>query len=301
MMKLRKYRNQEPKTEGSPIKPLRPGWNPVGESAIKWQFLQIEDRSTLFDVFFNKKKTAYLDYLKKTIPIFLNLHPSFWENQHFLRWQLIRLNTEFQTNVEKIWRDRWISAEITEQQQIEKYFFDFRDCVPRKIDTYQTWKFTGWVEKDKNGERRFGIKVAELMGKWKINFPPIPWVFRFTPRGYLDQLPLIPGYGNDRPPRGRPIQDWPRNLFVYELSQAGMRNMEIARLLFGVKKSTENWRHQPKHPVLVKIARVKKAMEKLVSESYLPTATVTKKLISKTNLPGADAWITQICEEIDKF
>jgi hypothetical protein len=273
----------------------------VNYGAIDFQSLKEEGRRILFKAFFKKEKAGYLDFLKKMIPILLNLHQSFWENQHFLRWQLMRLNTEYQTSVEKIWYEKWTGAGITERQQIEKYFFDFRDGIPRKIDTYQTWKFTAWIEEDNNGERRFGIKVAELMEKWKINFPPIPWVFRFIPRGYLDQLPLIPGYRNDRPPRGRPIEHWARNLLVYELSQAGMKNMETARLLFGVKKSTENWLKAPKHPVLVKIAKVKKAMEKLVSKSYLPSATVTKKLISKSNLPSADPWITQICEEIDKF
>ena len=125
-MKRRKYQKQEPKDEGPLIKPLWPGRNPVGEDGIKWRPLQKENRRILFNVFFKKKKIAYLGYLKKTVPIFLNLHPSFWENQHFLRWQLIRLNTEYQTSVEKIWYDRWTRAGITEQQQIEKYFFDFR-------------------------------------------------------------------------------------------------------------------------------------------------------------------------------
>jgi len=271
-MKSRKYNKKEPKEESPLIKHVGRGRNPVEGDGIKWQPLEKEDRRILFDVFFKNKKTAYLDYLKKTIPIFLNLHSSFWEDQLFLRWQLIRLNADYQASVEKTWHDRWTRAAITEQQQIEKYFFDFRDCIPRKIDTFQTWEFAGWVEEDKNGSRRFGIQVAELMENWRVNFPPIPWVFRFTPRGYLDQVSLIPGYGHGKPKRGRPVEDWAKNLLVYELSEAGMRNMEIARLVFGVKKSTENWPSVPKHPILVKIAKVEKAMKRKISKSYLTTA-----------------------------
>jgi hypothetical protein len=174
-MKSRRNDKQEPIEEGSPIKSVGRGRNPVERDGIKWHPLQNEDKGILFDVFFKKKKIAYLDYLKKIIPILLNLHPSFWEDQHFLRWQLIRLNTDYQASVEKIWHDRWTRARITERQEIEELFFDFRDCIPRKIDTYQTWEFAGWVEEDKNGRRRLGIQVAELMENWKVNFPPIPW------------------------------------------------------------------------------------------------------------------------------
>jgi hypothetical protein len=268
MTKLRKYQNQEPKEDVSLIKSTqyRQNVGSAGEDGIKQQAL---DRRILFDVFFNGKKTGYLDYLIKVVPVFINLHQSFWENQQFLEWQLIRLNAEYQKSVEDIWHDRWTRAGITEQQQIEKYFFDFRDCIPGKVATYQTWESAGWLEEDKNGKRRFGIEVAKLKAMWKVDFPPIPWIFRFTARGYLDQLPLISGYGSVRLKRGHPIKDWAKNLLVYELSEAGMKNMEIARLVFGVEKSTENWPAEPKHPILVKISKVKKTMKKIISESYL--------------------------------
>lgn len=270
MTKRKKQQDQgQQSKEGSSLtETVRRGQNPAGEDGIEWQPLQKENRRILFDVFFNKNKTAYLDYLKKIMPAYLNLRHSFWENQHFLRWQLLRLNPEYQTIVEKIWHDKWTSGGITEQQEIEEYFFDFRDCIPRKIDTYQTWEFAGWLGKDKTGKTRLPINIAKLMEKWKVAFPPIPWVFRFTPRGYLDQLPLLPEYDHWKSKRGRPIEDLAKNLLIYELSKVGMKNMEIARLIFGVRNSTEFWLDQPKHPILVKIAKMKIAMDKLVSESY---------------------------------
>lgn len=282
-MKSRKDHKQEPNEESPLIKRVRCGRNPLGKDGIKWQPLQKEDRRILFDVFFRDEKTAYLDHLKKTIPILLNLHRSFWQNRHFLRWQLIRLNTEYQAAVEKIWRDRWTHARKIERQEIEELFFDFHDCIPRKIDTYRTWEFAGWSKDDKIGKRRFGVQIPELKAMWKVNFPPIPWVFRFIPRGYLNQLPRIPGYGYGKP-RGRPIKLWAKNLLVYELSQSGMKNMEIARLVFGVKKSTEYWLKTPKHPILVKIAKVKEAMNEIISKSYplLPRANATRKPASKS-------------------
>jgi len=238
---------------------------------LRFQSLQKEDKKILFEVFFNKEKAPYLDYLKRIIPIFLNLHRSFWENPHFLRWQLIRLNTEYQTDVEEIWRERWTRAGITERQEIEQYFFDFRDCIPRKIDTYQTWEFAGWVEEDKNGKKRFGIKVAELMEKWKVDFPPIPWVFRFIPTDYLQQMATVQAR------TGPPIKNWAKNLSVYEFSQLGMKDMEIRRLLFGVDKSTEYYHSKgrrggkvlidTKHPILVKIYKIKKSMKTIICNS----------------------------------
>lgn len=282
-MKPEKSQKHRPKEKYTPIQAFRRGQH--GEDGIKWQSLQKKDRRILFDVFFNNKKTAYLDYLKRTFHVFLNLHPSFWKNEYFLRWQIIRLNPEYRTAVEKIWRDRWANEGKGNQQQIEEYFFDFRDCIPSKTDTFETWEFAGWISEDNNGRRRFGIEVRDLMEKWHVDFPPIPWVFRFIPRGHLNQLPPIPGVGYGKL-RGRPIEDWAKNLLVYELSHAGMKDMEMARLMFGVKKSTE-W-SAPKHPIIVKIAKTKGSMEKLISQAYPPRTTSVKKPRPKSHVPSAD-------------
>lgn len=220
--------------------------------------LQEEDRRILFNVFFNRKKAPYLDYLKRTVPTFLNLHPSFWENPYFLRWQLTRLNTKYQARVKKIWREKWIQAGMTERQEIEQYFFDFRDCFPRKIDTYETWGFTGWIT-DKGGKRYFGVTVFELMKKWDVDFPPIPWVFRFIPEGYLLQMAPV----QSRP--GRPMENWANNLCVYELSQLGMKDTEIAKLIYGINKSTEYY--PDKHDILVKIFKIKKSLKTVITDS----------------------------------
>jgi hypothetical protein len=239
-------------------------------SPLEFQPLREEDRRILFNVFFNKEKAPYLDYLKRTIPIFSNLHRSFWENPHFLRWQLIRLNTEYQTDVEEIWRKRWTRAGMAERQEIEQYFFDFKDCFPRKIDTYETWEFSGWIA-DKEGKTYFGVKVFELMEKWDFDFPPIPWVFRFIPTGYLQQMATV----QDGP--GSPIKNWARNLLVYEFSQLEMKDMEIGRLLFGIGKLTKYRSSKgkrrgkvlidTKHPILVKIDKIKKSMKTRICNS----------------------------------
>jgi len=155
------------------------------------------------------------------------------------------------------------------------------------------------VKEDKNGKRHFGVRIPELKAIWKVDFPPIPWVFRFIPRGYLDKLPPIPGFGYGKR-RGRRIEDWAKNLLIYELSRAGLKDMEIARLVFGVEKSTE-W-SAPKHPILVKISKVKEAMKELISQSYpfLPRTKTMKKLISKPDVPHADDW-TQLLEHLENL
>lgn len=138
-------------------------------------------------------------------------------------------------------------------------------------DTYETWEFAGYAGKGKNGKTRFGIKVAELMEKWKVSFPPIPWVFRFIPAGYLQQVPPIPGYGYGRPKRGRPIEDLAKNLSVYELSQVGMKNMEIARLVFGFTRFRESL---DKETILVRINAIKKTGNNIISRAYpFPSST----------------------------
>lgn len=236
----------------------------VNYGAIEFLSLEKEGRRILFDVFFKNEKAGYLDFLKKMIPILLHLHPSFWEDQHFLRWQLIRLNEEYQRTVEKIWRDRWTRAEITEQQQIEQYFVYFSDMIPRppKSEIFLTWgSITGWEIKDKDGKIHLPIRTAQLMKKWNVDFPPIPWVFRFTPNGYLQQIPPA------KRERGHQVENWAKNLAVYELSQAGMKNAEIGRLLFGMDKSRISV-FNTTHPILVEIAKIKKRIKKKAAKSF---------------------------------
>ena len=113
------------------------------------------------------------------------------------------------------------------------------------------------------------VKMEHKLGNF---YPPlIPYQIRFPfPRLidgiHLHGLPMMgKGIGRHRK------ENWPINLLVYELSEAGMKNMEIARLLFGVEKSTEFRPDEIKHPILVKIAKIKDRVEGYVSEIYPKT------------------------------
>lgn len=115
---------------------------------------------------------------------------------------------------------------------------------------------------------RDSFELEEKDDSWELMLMdplPIPWIFRFPWPNYIARLPSSRGKGTTF--RGRPPK-WAENLLIYELSQAGMKNMEIARLLFGVDKSTEYRPGNPKHPILVKIAKTKEAMKKIVLESF---------------------------------
>jgi hypothetical protein len=91
---------------------------------------------------------------------------------------------------------------------------------------------------------------------------PIPWQIHFPHTFFLDKLPPWP---EKKARRGRP-QDWALNLLVYDLSRAGAKDMEIDRLLFDLKKSTETYLSE--HQVLVRIATIKKTVYEAVSNAY---------------------------------
>jgi hypothetical protein len=76
-------------------------------------------------------------------------------------------------------------------------------------------------------------------------------------------LELIPSRLNRA--RG-PIQNWPRNLLVYELSQKGIRDTDIAVWLFGMPK--EAYRGQSgKNRILSHIDRIKRTISKSVDKA----------------------------------
>jgi len=63
-----------------------------------------------------------------------------------------------------------------------------------------------------------------------------------------------------------PIQNWPRNLLVYELSQKGIRDTDIAVWLFGMQKKP--YRGQPgKNRLLSHIDRIKRTVSKSVDKA----------------------------------
>jgi hypothetical protein len=98
--------------------------------------------------------------------------------------------------------------------------------------------------------------------EWMIMIPPpIPWIFRFPSPGDLALLPTFPGEGKQI--RGRP-SNWAENLLVYELSQAGMKNKQIAELVLGVEKFYKI----DKDPIYVRINTILRTVEKVVSKAY---------------------------------
>lgn len=255
-------------------------------------------------------KKPRLELIRQEIPLIKNLHFSFWQNPQFLRWQLVRLNKDYQSNVENIWEEFWLWLECEYKgceesirgwrRKIAQYGFEdmHNDYPPLPNETFDEWnKRPRSTKKDQLLSQGFfetktfdnpphadlvtidfipgfNYFLTDKEGKRKLitpgdlelmEPPPIPWVVRFPSPFLLNKLPPWPEKGKSI--KGRP-QNWARNLLVYELSQAGMKNMQIARLLFGVDKSTEYRPDNPKHPILVKIAKAKKAMKKIVVESF---------------------------------
>jgi len=100
---------------------------------------------------------------------------------------------------------------------------------------------------------------------------PVPWVVRFPHVFFLDNIPPWPRKGQGM--KGRP-QDWALNLLVYELSQAGMKDKQIAsflrtecpEMLFGEIKNYQG--KSDKDPFLVRINDIKKRVKNIVSKAY---------------------------------
>lgn len=160
---------------------------------------------------------------------------------------------------------------------ILKYFRIFDNFKPLLHETFDEWherlahteldpiRFHSMLETqfiDKKG--------GSMVAFWKLdmlNLPPIPWCVRFPFPPFLDRIPPWPN--KKKKGAGRPqgsFKDSGKNLLIYELSQGGMQDMEIARLLFGIKKSTEKW--PDKHSTLSWIFNIKRAVEKVVLQVY---------------------------------
>jgi hypothetical protein len=75
----------------------------------------------------------------------------------------------------------------------------------------------------------------------------------------------IPDSSKAKKKKGRP-HNWGFNLLVYELSQAGMKDMEIARYFYGIEKSTGNF--PDKETTLVRINTIKNTVDRHVSQAY---------------------------------
>jgi len=200
----------------------------------------------------------------------------------------MRLNKKYKDDVDAYWKDRlpldsvytqdpnlknklhyeWVSKKFKDPkylyEDIQSFYKDFPpDAGERYLD---------WMDRlgRFNDQFLYGILGMWLLGcdlVWLIdrnNFGktlPLPWTIRFPCPMFLYE---IPGSRKARKGKGRP-QDWGFNLLVYELSQAGMKNMDIARQLFGVKKPPGSIY---KEPTLVRINTIKKTIGEAVSQAY---------------------------------
>jgi hypothetical protein len=277
-----------------------------------------------------------------------NLDPSFWEDRRFLRWRLMRLNSQYREDVDILWEAFWAwfdnnavksyrdgrrskqEFEIPE----EDYEYSLDSCF-EKVKDDQTLReyeaihknfypnpevnFLAWDELIRLSEcveeiwhTRPGGYFIEILNSESYEFDlshieswggpisravydskreavlvtggreeielnpgrllwiepcPIPWAIRFPLSIYLYSLPPWPEK------MGRP-QYWGLNLLVYELSQTGMKDGQIAHLLrrsasnllFGNVKSYSD--SSDKDPLLVRIADIKMKVKEAVSQAY---------------------------------
>ena len=215
------------------------------------------------------KKTYSVERIKESIPLIENLHPSFWDEPEFLTWQIVRLNRDYQKFIVHLWGNIHLWGDV------DSLNFLSVDYLPLFQESIDDWKAKErFAEYNLRYFERFPFFISgrykeffnSLPNYFKVRFAPIPHSVRFPLPILLNIFPYLKVGRRYFKLKGRP-QDWGRNLLVYELSQAGMKNMEIARLLFGVEKWTERW--PDKHPILVRIDAIKKTVEKAISQSSL--------------------------------
>jgi hypothetical protein len=153
---------------------------------------------------------------------------------------------------------------------IELYFNSFGDASPIPQEEFKMWcdRTSGHtvfpatayptVVDFFSEQGKILILPVELH---RVTPPPIPWTVRFPTTYFLNKIP--PWCNEGKIKSGRPPKDWASNLLVYELSQAGMKNMEVAKLLF-----RERSEKLDKDPVLVRINTIIKTVEKAISHAY---------------------------------
>lgn len=220
------------------------------------------------------KKPANIETIKQSIPIIQSLDPSFWDDANFLTWQIIRLNRKYQEFILRLWGKKSkklvykldlffedfppLPGESFEEwnDRLENYCFDYIEKIFEHITSPENNK--GLTISKKN----FSLFLKSLNKLFNVKFVPIPHTIRFPSPVLLSDFAHYPMERLFKK-KGRPT-NWGLNLLVYEFSQAGMKDMQIARLLFGVGSST----YLDKHPALVRIENIKKTIGKVVSQAF---------------------------------
>ena len=233
------------------------------------------------------------------ISLILSLHPTFWENPQFLRWQLIRLNPfyieQFNKQMEIFlpWiHEEWIREEMA--SSVQKVLYenptvlmekikqgDYSDKICKSlcylifteaflllsgIDPNKQESFEDWCSRVSVFEDKVMKLVTTNYHFYKIlrMLPiPIPPRVRF-PMPFL-QLLLLPPWPTGK--RGR-ISNWSRNLLVYELSQSGMTDTHIAILLFGREVDHSYRGKNDKDEIFSKIAGYRETVKNSIDRSF---------------------------------
>lgn len=263
----------------------------------------MESKPIVYDIIRDLEKPVDIEEIKNVIPLIKNLDSS-WNHPDHIGWQILRLNKDYQKDVIAFYKNFHLWADLSFYGFL---FADFPPCPKESFYDYTHRYVTDDKKKDywTKSSMLCWQKILPLSDRipldqlWDLR-KKIGTAIHYHPKdiGIIDfdyfvkhvhinlnrripfpynvrfLCPWVDMYGTSidmnyslARGKGRP-QNWLINLLIYELSEAGMKNMEIARLLFGVDSSTEYWPDETKHPVLVKIATIKRAIGKTISKAY---------------------------------
>jgi hypothetical protein len=240
------------------------------------------------------------DRIRTFYRFIVNLHPSFWQNPKFLRWQLMRLNEQYQRDfddVSEVYNEFFTANDMIDVvknvlPEINKLNKDF---FPGPNESFEEWsdrlsverpyehEFTDlhkleiWeVYKDENSPFDY-IGFRDINGKRLLVSPltflqmnplPIDYLVRFPLPYFLDTLPTW----EDKDKKKKvEIRNWALNLFTYEMSQAGVRPIMIAKTIYNENITYKNGK--PKEFDQMRVN--KRTIAKPIFNSYpLPPLTI---------------------------
>jgi hypothetical protein len=228
------------------------------------------------------EKPLDLEAIEKHIPLIQHLDVSFGKSPGFLLWQILRLNRDYQSYCLDVWRNAQLRG-IT-----NCFNFFGLDYPPLEGETFLQWNdrlngpttetFLRFCRYLGSFSRKYWEKHYEKYPQYFYylfiaDVLPIPYYIRFP-------FPFFIGYPQNSllikwrySIKGRP-QHWALNCLIYELSQSGVKDKQIANLLRSkcpdmlwgfVKQYTENL---GKDPLLTRINTIRKTMDKTVTSIF---------------------------------
>lgn len=111
------------------------------------------------------KKTYDLIQIKESIQIIKNLHPSFWKSPSFLTWQIVRLNTDYQTFVVNLWGNGDLLG-----SDVDSLNFFFRDYPPAFQESIDDWD-KRFVDDAMRYFERFDVFLSQNYKEYFNSFP----------------------------------------------------------------------------------------------------------------------------------